>query len=377
MIKKIIHKLTGVVSLKPMGAARGRVLLSYDTTPFLTYPKQPYYRHHSNQWECAEIARLFLERGFNVDIIKWDNTSFKPKRNYVMIVDIHQNIERLLPFLKPSCIKIMHITATHWIFQNAAEYRQLLALKERRHTVISPQRIVPPAKNIEHADYATILGNEFTRSTYAYAGKILFPIPSSTTTVFDKPTEKDFESCRKNFIWIGGNGFVLKGLDLVLEYFSENSEYHLTVCGKISSEPDFEKLYRRELYEMPNIKTVGKINIASKEFGEIINKSLGLIFPSASEGQSGSVITSMHAGLIPIISRESGVDVENFGIILKNNSKESICETINMLAKESSSQLRERAYAAWEYARKHNTQETFSRAYAQAIDTLITKHKLI
>lgn len=376
LIKKIIHKLTGVVSLKPMGAARGHILLSYDTGPFLAYPKQPYY-YHSNQWECAEIARLFLQRGYAVDIIRWDNTSFKPKRNYAIIIDIHQNIERLFPFLKPNCIKIMHITAAHWIFQNAAEYRQLLALKERRRAAISPQRIVPPAKNIEHADYATILGNGFSKSTYEYAQKTFFPIPLSTTTLFNKPAKKDFELCRKNFIWIGGGGAVLKGLDLVLEYFSEHPEYRLTVCKNMKSEPDFENLYRRELYETPNIKAVGKINIASKEFSEIINNSLGLIFPSASEGQSGSVITSIHAGLIPIISRESGVDVENFGIILKNNSKESICEAIDTLAKESSSQLRERAYAAWEYARKHNTQETFSRAFAEAVDTIMKKHHLL
>jgi len=374
LIKKIIHKLTGVVPLKPKRITRGRVLLSYDTGPFLT--DKPYY-YHSNQWECAEIARLFLERSFSVDVIRWDNISFRPKQNYAIIVDIHQNIERLLPFLKPDCVKIMHITASHWLFQNTAEYRRLLALKERRQAAVSPRRLMPPAKNIEHADYATILGGGFSKSTYEYAQKTFFPIPLSTTKLFDKPTKKDFELCRKNFIWIGGGGAVLKGLDLVLEYFSEHPDYNLTVCKNMKAEPDFEKLYSKELYETPNIKMMGKINIADKKFVEIINNSLGLIFPSSSEGQSGSVITSIHAGLIPIISRESGVDVENFGIVLKNNSKESIGEAINLLAKESSSRLRERAYAAWEYARQHHTQETFSRAYAQAIDSIIAKHKLI
>ena len=85
----------------------------------------------------------------------------------------------------------------------------------------------------------------------------------------------------------------------------------------------------------------------------------------------------MHASLIPIISRESGVDAGNFGVILKNNSKESIGDAIDMLAKESSSRLKERACAAWEYARRHHTQETFSRAFAKAIDTIMKKHHLL
>ena len=36
---------------------------------------------------------------------------------------------------------------------------------------------------------------------------------------------------------------VHKGLDLVLEAFVAMPEYHLTVCGKVSSEKDFEDAY--------------------------------------------------------------------------------------------------------------------------------------
>jgi hypothetical protein len=47
---------------------------------------------------------------------------------------------------------------------------------------------------------------------------------------------------------------VHKGLDLVLEAFADMPEYHLTVCGPIQKEQDFERAYYRELYQVPNIR---------------------------------------------------------------------------------------------------------------------------
>jgi hypothetical protein len=298
-----------------------------------------------------------------------------------MIIDVHQNLERLSPLLGKQCIKIMHITSAHWLFQNHAEYTRLLALNHRRGVSLRPQRVVPPSQNIENADYAIALGNTIdtnplAKETYGYAGKQISVCPISTTTTFDQPAKKDFEVCRKNFIWLGGGGLVLKGLDIVLDYFKEHPEYTLTVCGAIKAEPDFEKTYHHELYNTPNIKTIGMVNIAGKEFRRIIDNSIGLIFPSASEGQSGSVVTALHAGLIPIISRESSVPLEPFGITLKNISVSAIEEAVKILESETTDKLALRSKNAWEYAQKHHTRKAFSDAYQAFIKKIIEDHNL-
>ena len=158
---------------------------------------------------------------------------------------------------------------------------------------------------IEYADCATILGNSFTCGTFAYSKKPLFPIHLSTNIQYPFFENKEFGKIRKNFLWLGGGGMVHKGLDLVLETFAKMPDYQLTICGSVDHEPDFEEAYHRELYKTPNINNAGWVDITSNKFLEIIRKNVGFIYPSCSEGQAGSVITCLHAGLIPVISYES------------------------------------------------------------------------
>lgn len=95
---------------------------------------------------------------------------------------------------------------------------------------------------------------------------------------------------------------VYKSLDLALEAFAQMPEYQFTVCGPVKGEEDFEKFYYKELYETPNIKTLGWMNIDMPDFKKVLDNNLGVIYPSCSEGGGGSVITCLHAGLIPIVS---------------------------------------------------------------------------
>ena len=50
---------------------------------------------------------------------------------------------------------------------------------------------------------------------------------------------------------------------------------------------------------------------------------MALVYPSCSEGGGGCVINCMHAGLIPVVSYESSVDISHdCGVIFKENSVE-------------------------------------------------------
>jgi hypothetical protein len=54
-------------------------------------------------------------------------------------------------------------------------------------------------------------------------------------------------------------------------------EYHLTICGPIDKEPDFQKVYHDELYNTPSIHTVGWVDISSPQFLDIANGWVGLV----------------------------------------------------------------------------------------------------
>lgn len=198
---------------------------------------------------------------------------------------------------------------------------------------------------------------------FSYAKKPIYQIPISTTVLCDWSEDKDYEACKNRFIWFGGSGMVHKGLDLVLEAFAEMPEYHLTICGPVKNEKDFETAFFKELYQTPNIHTIGWIDISSPKFIEITKNCIGLIYPSCSEGQAGSVTTCLHAGLIPIVSYESGVDTHDFGILLKNCSIDEIKNSIKELSENSINNLIIRSRKEWEFAREYYTKEKFSESY--------------
>ncbi len=355
---KIRYKLTGSIRLKTASAKKGDALVSYITSPFLGADDG----RHTNIWECRQIVSILLDMGYDVDIIDWDNHSFIPTKDYRVYLDIFDNLERLAPYLNKA-VKIFHITGAHWQFMNHAEYSRLLDLKKRRGVALKPNRSVKPGLNIEYADYCSCLGNQFTIDTYAYAGKQISRIPISTTHTYSSPEHKDFSSVKNNFIWLGGSGMVHKGLDLVLEAFAGLPEHRLTVIGPVEKEADFMRTYKRELHETPNISLAGWLDLGSAEFERMRDTSVGIIYPSCSEGGGGSVITAMHAGLIPIVSRESSVDTHDFGMTLRDCSVEEIRKTIVELSSSSTETLKERAMASWEHANTVHTRESFTEAY--------------
>ncbi len=361
-----------MVSLKPNKPAIGNVLISYIVSPFTLKPGEPVPTFHTQHWECLQMAKTFLDFGYNVDVITFANDVFIPKKDYAFFVETRWNLQRCVPFLNKDCIKIFHSDTAHLLFHNAAEANRLLKLQQRRGITLSPKRFEQPNKAIESADCATVLGNEFTMNTLRYANKPLYRVPISAPRLYSFPEDKDFSACRKNFLWFGSAGFVHKGLDLLLEAFSEMPDYHLTICGPIDKEPDFQTAFNKELYQTPNIHTVGWVDVNSQKFLDIVNNCLGIIYPSCSEGGGGCVINCMHTGLIPIVSYESSVDVsDDYGIILKENSVAEIKQSIQDISRLNPSQLEQMARNSWKFVRKNHTRERFAQVYQETIEKIM------
>jgi glycosyltransferase involved in cell wall biosynthesis len=370
-LKQLRDPYQKVVTLKPPTNSRGDVLLSYLLNPFLLPPGQSIPNTHSNYWESVLMARTFLELNYSVDIIHWTNDSLVPKKPYAFFIDVRWNLQRLAPLLNRDCQKVQHVDVCHILFQNAAEANRLLALQRRRGVTLSPRRFEMPNLAIEFADCATVLGNQFTLDTFRYANKPLYPVPIIPCGCYDWPAGKDFAACRKRFLWFGSGGLVRKGLDLVLEAFAGMRDYHLTVCGPVHADEDFERAYHKELYETPNIETTGWIDIDSPKFRDICMNSVAMIYPSCAEGQCGGVITCMHTGVIPVISYESGVDVHDFGMILPDCSIQEIENAVQRISNLPGKQLEQMARSAWEYARANHTKQKFAQEYRKVIEHIL------
>lgn len=373
LVRKIENKIFGTISLSPKKPSGKYALVSYVKHPFLLTQKELDHVPHTNPFECLDTVLVLLTAGYKVDVIDWTDTKFIPKKKYDLCLDVHQNLERLKDVLPKECTRIFYITGAHWKFQNSSENKRLEELKKRRGVTLTARRNIVPADNIEHCDFALALGSEFAKGTYAYAKKEIERIPLPSVVFYDSPEKKDFNAIRKNFVWIGGGGAVHKGLDVTLECFKNLPDYTLTICGPVQAEKDFSELYKKELFETPSIKTLGRIDIQSKEFKDIIQNSIALIYPSCSEGQSGSVITALQAGLIPLISYESGVDVDNFGTILSGHSPEYLKQEVLALSNKNPEELKKMAVSAWKYARENHSREIFRAT----IEKILRKRNLL
>jgi glycosyltransferase involved in cell wall biosynthesis len=258
--------------------------------------------------------------------------------------------------------------------RNAAELARLVDLKDRRRIVLPPTRSDGRTPGLDQAACAIVTGNRVTVDTYAHARLPLYDVPAVAMAEHDSPAGKDFALCRSRFVGLGGRGLVHAGMDRVLEAFAALPATQLTVCADLSAERDFERAYAVELYRTPHISTIGPLDVAGSRFRQVARDSVAMVFASCSEGQAPEVIAGMAAGLIPVVTRESGVDVDDCGLLLGDASVDAIRRAVETILGLPSQRLSEMSLAAWKRAAAHHSPAAARRRYEQVLDQVIEAH---
>jgi glycosyltransferase involved in cell wall biosynthesis len=366
---------TAFSSFRPTGAVRGRALLAHELAGLVLPADAPAPVGHNNIGEARAMRETLLRLGFAVDVISRERTRFRPRHRYDLFVGTRQNFARIAAGLNPDCIRVAHLDTAHWLVNNAAIFARELELRDRRGVAIDSHKFIQINRAIETADYATLLGNDFDFDSYAFAGKPVFQVPNPSAVTYPWVEDKDFAAAGGRFLWIGSQGLVHKGLDLVLEAFARMPDLHLTVCGPIREDRAFEAAYRRELYATPNIETLGWVDIASPAFADLCRRTAALVYPSAAEACCGTVVNSMQAGLIPIVSAGAGVDVDpDFGMVVGELSVEAVSQAVRSLAARPPADLAAMARRAWTVARDTYTVETYRAVFGAAIERIVDEH---
>lgn len=370
ILNKINPKRIGVFNLYSTNFSK-RVLISY-----ITYPFYENFSGHSNIQEAIEIAKIFHDMNYIVDIINY-KTGFKkicfPNVDYDIVFGLEPNFIKAVDKFKPKK-SIYYATGSHYLFQNNAERIRLKELEKRKGKALLLRRTVMSHSSSEVADAVICIGNDQTKKTYDSFCKKIEMIRVSAYSFFPYPNiekEKKWESAKKNFLWFGSAGAVHKGLDLLLDIFKDKPYLHLYICGNISAEKDFVKLYEKELSELSNIHLVGFIRPNSTKFREIVNTCAFAIMPSCSEGMNSSVPTCMHSGLIPLVSRECGLDIGNIGVIFYDNKIETIEKIILEYSKKEDPWIRMQSEKAYIFAKENNTIDIFKKDFKRALNNIL------
>lgn len=346
------------------------ILICYIVEPFL----KNYYTH-TNYAESILIAKAFNELEYNVDVI--DYLSNKILTNKYDVVFGFGNSYANHIFNNSYAIKIAYGTGAHNCYQNNAEIERIKEVYLKKRFYLQPRRIINKAWSIyaSLSDAMILIGNKtFTMKTFEHYVDcdIYLNVLPLNGSLFHREFNRDYKKAKYHFLWFGSSGLVHKGLDLCLDFFSKNDQYHLHICGQ--KESDFFIAYKDEL-QKSNITYHGFLDINSEIFEQIAKQCSFVISPSCSEGMSGSVLTAMATGLIPIASNQNGIDKINlYGFEIENNIC-SIRSAVEESVKLNTFELEHKAQEIRKYIQDNFSEQAFYDNFKMNISFILKGEK--
>lgn len=352
-------------------------LLSYLNEGLHLPETDRFFHGHTNKWECREIAHILHGLGYNVDAINFLNDRFVPIQPYDIVIDIHANLNRLQRHLPQECIKVVHATGSYVPSLIRCEAARLTELKNRRGAVCRPRRGAETKgydESLAAADHVSLIGNDVTLSTYPDDIQSKMTCVNASSSVAPAIDRTSLASPRA-FVWLGGGGAVLKGLDLLLEIFGRRNDIRLHIVGGGGGERDFARTYHRELYETDNIRFHGFLDLAGEEFRAIAEESFAIIKPSASEGMSTAVTAAMTVGFYPMISRQTGIDLpQGIGMYLEDLSIAAIEKAIDAVLAMPEAELLQQIVQVQDHAKQAYSRQQFSTRYRKfLVETVLAQ----
>lgn len=344
-----------------------KALLSYSTYHF----KKNDYKAHSNYQESVAVAEIMDSLGFNVDVVNNNRETRLSLNQYDVIIGegipLYQSVVNNI-----SGKKIYYATGSHpWQCTQASLHRLSEFAKRYGSVPLKSTRVQDYRWGVAAscADSVICIGNEQTKQSFLDNGvsqiDLIRPSFHQGSMSYTR-TLDDIVTARKTALWFGSYGLLHKGLDIAIEAFRYRPEWTLHVCGYTNAEQDF-----LDSLDVPgNVVIHGFLNVDSDFFSELAARCLYVILPSCSEGIATSVITAMGRGaMIPIVTKECGVDIDDFGVNINELNSDSVRASLNLCDSFSDSELLARSIAAYNNA---NIMYTFD-AYKKDMMSILTK----
>jgi glycosyltransferase involved in cell wall biosynthesis len=351
------------------GKPSGKALLSFLTQPVVDELQGIITYQFSNTGLARTIPKVLNQLGYEVDIINWDDQGEGVSDLYdVAILHGGKNFENLKNTINHS--KLIYLsTGSYWKYHNSKEEERFSNFKKRSHHTLPFDRIIESSEEaINYAAEAIIcIGNEATRQTYSKFENV-FALPIACYEDAYNKSALEITNGQRNFLFYSGGGNIHKGLDLILEAFA-GSVLDLYICSSLDSE--FESYYKKLLYEAPNIHYCGLVDPRSPQFYEIMKKCTFSLLASCSEGNPGSVVECMQRGLIPLVTEESHLDVDGFGLTIEEGSVAGIKKIITKASRLDYEQLIMMSSISKKAAETNHSIKNFETSLAENINKIM------
>ena len=327
---------------------------------------------HYHHRESADLVRELIERGFVVDCL-YNRSGYliEDASKYDFILDEWNNMDRWAA-QNFKARKLFLGTTCHWLYWNRAELQRLDWILRRRGVSLAPERQLPAMLGLADADLVTYYGNNEALQHYGTERPKLRKVWVCPTTASSAFVVKDWSAAKKRFLWFGSSSWVHRGLDLVLEAFMQLPDLELFICG---SDQRFLEVYGEDLKKCRNIHLVGFVTPDSAQFQELISKTASVVYASAAEGCSTSIVQCMRFGLIPIVTEATGLSVHDFWPALAGRTDleliADIAERCTEIAEMPNQQVEALSRKFWEFAATHHSRESFRKSFGAVLDDLL------
>lgn len=369
IIEKIINNLTLEYTEDLNGNIKGRVALFYIVHPLLIPKSHRNKVRFSNDGIAQNIPRVLNELGYIVDIIHFKNKGWALKHDYDFIICHGGDLPPLLyPQLPSRTKKIFFSTGRYWKDANLSAAKRLLEFTSNTGYLLQPERniITDEEYGVINSDAIICLGNEelakdyrkYNKNTYCINNGV-FPFNST-----QKPKLKN----SKNVLFLAGRGNIHKGLDLLIDVFSNNPDFTLHVCQHIDN--DFNNVINNKLQGSKNIIIHDFVKMRSPEFDAIANSCSYSILPTCSEGQPGSVLECMQYGLVPIISKEANIDFDTFVVKIDTLDSQGVEQSLYRIKELSDEKYSHLSSLAIQSCAEKYSEQAFRESFRKVINTI-------
>ena len=345
--------------------AKKRVLICFIIAPFYLQKRSI---KHVNVIESRIIAREFNKLGFSVDVVDYRCTRKINYSKYDVIFGFGVPFSNSFDF-KYQLKRICYLNGSSPNFSNEREAMRIHDIYNHSGKLLSPRResYWPWMNAVINSDLMILAGNEVTKSTYEGLNENIKTVP--VPMIPSKLKSNNFS--KPGFLWFGGAGAVHKGLDLVLDASSEiENDFSLDICGPLENEKDFFELYKPKI-DKKNIIFHGMVDVESNEMQKLIDKNTFIILPSCSEGMASSVTTCMQFGLIPVITKECGIDLGEHSILIEDLSISEVRKAMKNALSLSKDDLQRKKEQSIEFVNEINTPAKYEKEFSKAIKSIL------
>jgi hypothetical protein len=327
-------------------------------------------------YEIFKIINVFSQFGYCIDLASHNDIKaiqMLSKKDYDMVFGFGDAFYEFAE-LRPEVLSVLYMTEHHPDFSFREEQKRADYFYERHGRRVPLERSgrFYKKEHMGHKYDSVITLGEVKPFAKQYKNPYNIYPSGFISRDFEFPV-KDFEKARKNFLWLGSDAVIHKGLDLLIDIFSLRDDIFLHICGLNEKSRKLLGIPKRE-----NLLDYGFINVQSPEFQDIIGKCAFSVLPSCSVGFATSITTSMLYGMIPVVNKDTGFNrLNDLAFFFDDYHVESMAKVLNDLADKNPSDLISLSENVKDFASANFTLDAFESRFREIIGDITENPEIV